>query len=269
MTKKGPIGVFDSGIGGLTVAKAIRELLPNEDIIYFGDTAHLPYGEKSAEAVQQYASAITQFLIEKKGCKVIVIACNTASSLAFKEVVKAAKGRAEVINVIDPLVDYIGEQMFDKLGVIGTRGTIQSKVYSTKINAVFPKVDVVELATPLFASMIEEGFIHNDISHSIIEGYLKDEKLVHIEGMVLACTHYPLIKDEIAEFFNHKVEIIDASVLVAQRVKVVLQKEDLLCKVSRGASKFYMSVYTNSFARSTEHFFGNELIFEEMDLWSN
>ncbi len=268
MTKKGPIGVFDSGIGGLTVAKAIRELMPNEDLVYFGDTAHLPYGEKSAEAVQQYSGAITEFLIGK-GCKIIVIACNTASSLAYREVLRVANGRADVINVIDPLVDYIGEKMYHKLGVIGTRGTIKSKVYSSKIHAKFPNIGVEELATPLFANMIEEGFIHNEISHSIIESYLQDKKLTGVEALVLACTHYPLIKDEISEFFNHKVEIIDASILVAKKVKVALMEKDLLCRVSQGDSKFYMSVYTDSFAKSTEYFFGDELNFEELDLWIN
>ncbi len=268
MTKKGPIGVFDSGIGGLTVAKAIRELLPNEDIVYFGDTAHLPYGEKSAEAVQQYSGAIAEFLIGK-GCKVLVIACNTASSLAFDEVVRVADGRADIINVIDPLVDYIGEMKYGKLGVIGTRGTIKSQVYSSKIKKNHPSITVEELATPLFANMIEEGFIHNEISHSIIEGYLSDKQLIGIESLVLACTHYPLIKDEISDYFNQKVEIIDASILVAKRVATVLKEQDLLCKVSQGDSKFYMSVYTDSFARSTEHFFGDELNFEELDLWIN
>ncbi len=266
MTKQGPIGVFDSGIGGLTVAKAIRELLPNEDLIYFGDTAHLPYGEKSADAVQQYSKAITEFLMAQ-GCKMIVIACNTASSLAYEQVLNQVAGNAFVINVIDPLVEHIGDKAYKKLGVIGTRATIRSHVYRKKINAQFPTIKVEEKATPLFASMIEEGFLSNQISQSVIKSYLKEERLKGIEGLVLACTHYPLIQKEISDFFNQEVDIIDASTLVAQRVKLFLQAEDLLSDRRNGNSKFYMSVYTDSFARSTEYFFGNELNFEEMDLW--
>lgn len=267
MTKNGPIGIFDSGIGGLTVAKAIRELLPGEDLIYFGDTAHLPYGEKSPEAVKQYSRAITSFLLGQ-GCKMIVIACNTASSLAFEEVQSLCAEDIAVINVIDPLVDYIATQPYTKVGVIGTRGTVRSEVYTQKIRTRLPDLNVIEKATPLFASMIEEGFISNEISQSVIGGYLGDPKLQKIDALVLACTHYPLIQKEISEFYQHSVDIIDASNLVAARVRASLKEGNILNEGEDGDSRFYMSVYTDSFKASTAYFFGDELNFTEKNLWN-
>ncbi len=153
-----PIGIFDSGIGGLTVAKAIRNLLPEENIIYFGDTAHLPYGDKSEAAIQAYSIKIADILL-KKGCKVIVIACNSASSASYELLKEYVRKDAHIINVIDPMVDFITENYSGKrIGLIGTKRTVQSGIYTRKIEESNHSILLESLATPLLAPMIEEGF---------------------------------------------------------------------------------------------------------------
>ena len=186
-----PIGIFDSGIGGLTVANAIQKVLPNESLIYFGDTAHLPYGDKSPDSIKYYAIRITQFLMQKN-CKMIVIACNTASSIAYETVKDFVEGKIPVVDVISPVVDLVAHtKSIHKVGVIGTKGTIKSDIYAKKIKA-SSKKEVASLATPLLAPMIEEGFFNNKISRSVIASYLSSRKLAKIDALILACTHYPL-----------------------------------------------------------------------------
>jgi glutamate racemase len=158
-----PIGIFDSGIGGLTVANAVSKQLPNEEILYFGDTAHLPYGDKSAEAIQHYSVRISDFLLERK-CKLILIACNTASAAAYgvvrDHVVSKTNDAVPVLNVIDPVVDLVAsDTSLKKIGIIGTKGTIKSGVYEQKLKSKRPELETVALATALLASMIEAGFL--------------------------------------------------------------------------------------------------------------
>ena len=212
--KKLPIGIFDSGIGGLTVVRALKEKLPNEYIIYFGDTEHLPYGEKSNKAIQNFSKKITQFLINKN-CKAIVMACNSASSVAFEVVKKQAKN-IPVFNVIDPIVKVVANNCNDcKIGVIGTKTTIQSGVYVRKIQEICSSAKVSSLATPLLVPMIEEGFVNEEISHKIIANYLSNKSLANIDSLILACTHYPLIYNEINNFYGGKVQLIDSADIVA------------------------------------------------------
>ncbi len=176
-----PIGIFDSGVGGLTVALAVKNLLPEEKIIYFGDTAHLPYGDKSSEIVRQYSLQIADFLLEKN-CKVILIACNTASAAAYEAVRKHVGNKAIVLNVIDPASEYVANnKKFKKIGVIGTKGTILSNSYTIKIKEQSEDKEVVSLATPLLVPMIEEGFVYDDISNAIIKNYLSDDTLKNID----------------------------------------------------------------------------------------
>jgi len=187
-----PIGIFDSGIGGLTVAHAFKKKLPKESIIYFGDTEHLPYGEKSEEAIQYFSKKITQFLLKKK-CKAIVMACNSASSVA-SDVVNITAKNIPVFNVIDPVSIAVASNCKNcKIGVIGTKATIESGIYSRKIKKNCPTANVVALATPLLVPMIEEGFINEDMSQKIIANYLSNKLLANIDSIILACTHYPLI----------------------------------------------------------------------------
>ena len=259
-----PIGIFDSGIGGLTVAHALKKTLPNESIIYFGDTEHLPYGEKSDEAIGNFSKRITKFLINKD-CKAIVMACNSASSVAFDLVRKQAKD-IPVFNVIDPVVNAVASNCSNcKIGVIGTKATIQSGVYTKKICS---SAIVVALATPLLVPMIEEGSINEEVSHKIISNYLSNKSLKGIDALILACTHYPLILNEINAFYGGKVQLIDSATIVADSIKVELKKMQLLNLNNNPNYQFYISNYTKSFAKSAKFFFQEEIKIEEVNIWN-
>lgn len=263
--KKSPIGIFDSGIGGLTIAHALKEKLPNENIIYFGDTEHLPYGEKSKTAIQNFSKKITQFLLEKK-CKTIIIACNSASSVAY-ESVKQMAGNTSVFNVIHPVVEKVIRQCSEyNIGVIGTKTTIQSNIYETEIKALCSTTKVSSLATPLLAPMIEEGFINEDISHTIIANYLSNKQLANIDHLILACTHYPLIHQEIKDYYKGNVNIIDSANIVAEHIAKQLKKDNLLNDSNQTEHHFYVSNYTESFEKSAKFFFKEHLKLKEVQL---
>src|SRR5258708_7869539 len=262
-----PIGIFDSGIGGLTVAHAIRTKLPHESIVYFGDTAHLPYGDKSEASIQAYSVKIADVLL-KKGCKVIVIACNYASSAAYDLLTEYVQKEAKVINVIDPMVDLVTRRFPGRrVGLIGTKRTVQSGIYGRKIAGSKKEIVLRSLATPLLAPMIEEGYFNNKISHEIIEEYLMDPTLSGIEVLILACTHYPLVKNEISLFYKEKVTILDSSEVVALALFDYLTEEGLLSSTSPGDS-FLVSDYTESFESSTRLFFQKMVHLEKYPLWS-
>lgn len=264
-----PIGIFDSGVGGLTVAHSIKSLLPKEKIIYFGDTFHLPYGDKSSKTVRYYSRKISDFLLEKS-CKTILIACNTASASAFEEVTQHVGDRAIVMNVVDPVVSLLGGKGKNgKVGVIGTKGTINSGTYRDKITRRFPSMEVISKATPLFVPMIEEGFIDDDISDAIIHAYLSDRRLAEIHTLILGCTHYPLIRRQIERFFKDEVEVIDSGNIVASELQRKLQERDLL-NPENGSDKheFYVSDYTEFFDRISRMFFEEEVHLEKLDFWT-
>jgi glutamate racemase len=262
-----PIGIFDSGIGGLTVAHAIKRLLPNEDMIYFGDTAHLPYGDKSEAAIQAYSIRIANILLQK-GCKVIVIACNSASSAAYELLKEYVRKDTHIINVIDPMVDYVSKQFqYKSVGLIGTKRTVQSGVYHRKIEEAKKGIVLHSLATPLLAPMIEEGFFNNQISHEIIAQYLSDPVLKNIEALILACTHYPLIKKEISQFYHGKMDILDSSEIIAQALLAHLTAKNLLNPQRQATDHFLVSDYTESFESSARIFFHDAVQLEKHQLW--
>jgi glutamate racemase len=264
-----PIGVFDSGIGGLTVAHAIRTLLPHESMIYFGDTAHLPYGDKSEAAIQAYSVKIADILV-RKGCKVIVIACNSASSAAYELLTEYVRKDIHIINVIDPMVELVLKSFPGKrVGLIGTKRTVQSDVYSRKIHEGKKNIHLHSLATPLLAPMIEEGFFNNQISHEIIAQYLADESLKEVDALILACTHYPLIKNEIKAVYNNQVTILDSSEVVAKALKRHLEDERLLNEAGIApVDHFLVSDYTESFEASARMFFHRAVRLERHALWN-
>ncbi len=267
MKPSSPIGIFDSGIGGLTVANAIRKILPDENLIYFGDTAHLPYGDKSPQAIRRYSKKIADFLLAKK-CKMIVIACNTASSVAFETVKNYVGNKAIVVNVISPVTRYVAkEYQRGKIGVIGTKGTIRSRIYVRKIFKKNNRLKVTSLATPLLAPMIEEGFYNNYISRTIIHSYLSKHPLKNIHAIILACTHYPLIKKEVEEFYKRKVEIIDSAEIVALFVKDKLEKNNLFHKGKTVSYRFFVSDYTEAFEQSAKIFFKEEIHLKKVKMW--
>ena len=264
-----PIGIFDSGTGGLTVAHAIKRLLPHEHMVYFGDTAHFPYGDKSEAAIQAYSIKIADVLL-KKGCKVIVIACNSASSAAYELLKEYVRKEAHIINVIDPMVKLITQNFEGKrVGLIGTKRTVQSGIYARKIGDAKKNITLSSLATPLLTPMIEEGFFNNQISHEIISQYLKEETLQNIDALILACTHYPLIRKEINHFYNNRIPVIDSAEEVALALKEHLQKYTLL-NDDRGPVQrtFYVSDYTEAFEASTRLFFQEKVLLEKHSLWN-
>lgn len=263
-----PIGIFDSGIGGLTVAHAIKELLPGENMIYFGDTAHLPYGDKSEAAIQAYSIKISDLLV-KKGCKVIVIACNSACSAAYELLKEYVQKDVHIINVIDPMVELVKTNFAGKnVGLIGTKRTVESGVYAKKINGSDKKITLQSLATPLLVPMIEEGFFNNQISHEIIAKYLSDESLEGIEALILACTHYPLIQKEIKAYYANRLPVLDSSEIVARTLKNYLEQNNLLNTEPDVTRQFFVSDYTKSFEASTRIFFQEMVNLEEHPLWN-
>lgn len=260
------IGIFDSGIGGLTVANAISSLLPNEHLVYFGDSEHMPYGEKSPELIQEFSVKITKYLIEEKNCKAVVIACNTASAVAYNHLKKVYEGRIPIINVIDPMIELVVANDFQNLGIIATRGTVESKVYQDKLDRRTPNQNYAMLATPLLASMIEENFIHDEISSTVIAKYLSDPILKGIDSLVLACTHYPLIADDISEFYQHKVKLLLSGPVVAEKLKNILQKENLLSSETSRENEFIVSDLAKNFEKSAEKFYGTKICLKEVKL---
>lgn len=269
MSDKRPIGIFDSGVGGLTVANAIRQMLPGEDLIYYGDTSHLPYGDKSPETIQYYSTGIAEFLLEQD-CKVIVIACNSASANAFGAVKNIAEeNQVPVLNVIDPVVDYVTEGSgYKHIGVIGTKSTINSETYPSKIQNKKHGVLVSSLATPLFVPMIEEGFVFDDISNAVIRTYLSRHEIGNIESLILGCTHYPIIKNQISKYYNFSIEVIDSSKIVAKALhKLIVDKSLENSGTVRGKQKFYVSDITKSFRVISKMFFEEEVDLELNNIW--
>ncbi|MGC4129925.1 MAG: glutamate racemase [Bergeyella sp.] len=262
LSSQQPIGIFDSGVGGLTVAKEIKRLLPNENLIYFGDTKHLPYGEKSREAIIGYSTKIAQFLIEKN-CKAIVIACNTATANALKEVQELVNGRVPVIDVINPVAEKVAYEIHTNVGVIATKATVNSGLYRKSIRKHNKFIKVDELATPLLVPAIEEGFKNHPITHSIIYNYLSNSKLKNIETLILGCTHYPLLIDEIKQYYGNRVRVIDSPNIVANQLKMILEQHHLLNSDNpKPEYHFYLSDLTKNFEKISKKFFGKSIELE-------
>ena len=265
--KEQPIGIFDSGVGGLTVAHAIKQILPGENLIYFGDTAHLPYGDKSSESIQYYSAKITEFLLELNA-KVVLIACNSASASAF-DFLKSKFGKKTILlDVIDPVIDYISTRSFSKIGVIGTKRTVSSGTYEQKVTSRSPGTSIVSLATPLLVPMIEEGFIFDDISNAIIRTYLSNDSLSGIQALILGCTHYPIIRNQISKFFNFNVEVVDSARIVSIILKEILEKNNLLNDSFKVKDQFFVSDYTDYFEKIAGMFFEGVINLKKADIWN-
>lgn len=264
---KQPIGIFDSGVGGLTVTRALRELLPSEDLLYFGDTAHLPYGEKSPEAIKSYSRGIAKFLVDQ-GAKAIVIACNSASSIATEMLIEELGDRIPVINVIDPVVDSIPDES-KHIGIIGTRATISSGIYQKKLHEQYPSLEVSAMATPLLVPIIEEGLGSSEISMNAAKHYLNLPEISEIDSLIPGCTHYPLLTPLFQEVLGSQVTILNTPQIVASFAKEELSKRNLLESENEvGNAKFYVSDYTPTFEKIAKNFFGANIHLEELDIWN-
>jgi glutamate racemase len=252
---KRPIGVFDSGIGGLTVAAALRELLPAEDIFYIGDTARVPYGGKSAQTIERYSIEISGLLLAEQA-KIIVVACNTASALAVPRLAEILK--VPVTGVIVPGAQAaVAATRSGRIGVIGTRGTIYSRAYERAIHAIDPKLTVLSQACPLLVPLIEEGWIDDPIADQVIARYL--EKLVRedIDTLVLGCTHYPLLSAAIEKFVGREIRLVDSARNCAGAVRALLKKEKLAApKMQLGRLSVALTDSSDGFLRVAESALG-------------
>ena len=252
-----PIGIFDSGIGGLAVAKAIKDLLPHETLCYLGDTKNLPYGEKKQTTIQRYTQHAVGFLIRKK-CKVIVIACNSATAATYTEYPQYIRNGIPLFNVIEPVIQDVKRiYASKKIGLIGTTYTIKSGVYN---KALTPNgISLQELATPQLVPMIEDRFFKEPIDTTILHNYLGNPELAHIKALILGCTHYLLIKKEIASYYTDPFPIIDTATLTAQAVKDFLQDNQLTNTTSVGTNQdlFMASKLTPTFEQAVKYLSGN------------
>ncbi|HRE41597.1 MAG TPA: glutamate racemase [Ignavibacteria bacterium] len=256
---KNPIGIFDSGIGGLTVAKSIFEQLPSEDIIYLGDTARLPYGTKSRETVILYSIECVKFLLKRK-VKMIIIACNTASSVAIPFLKKITK--IPVIGVIEPGATAAAKNTIkDRIGVIGTNGTINSKAYDLNIQKINKKIKVYSQVCSLFVQLAEEGWTDNKITGLICKEYLSPLKNKNIDTVILGCTHYPVLKKPIQKTLGKNIKLIDSGFETAKEVKNILLKKKLSnTKNKKGNHRFFVTDYPNKFQEVSERFLGQKIL---------
>ncbi len=256
-----PIGVFDSGIGGLTVVKELMRQLPGEDIVYLGDTAHLPYGTKSAATIVRFSLDNILFLL-KQNVKLIVIACNSASSLALDAI--RQHFRIPVIGVIEPGVRQAAKLTRTKyVGVIGTRATIKSKAYENQIKRIDPAIKVISQACPLFVPLVEEGWLNQSATNTIAKRYLDllSKRNKRMDTLILGCTHYPLLKSTIRRILGNGIKLVDSTQQVVKEVSQILQKEGRANnnpQVSR-RHKFYVTDDPDEFAYQAVRFLGYRL----------
>ncbi|MCK5807824.1 glutamate racemase [bacterium] len=231
-----PIGIFDSGIGGLTVYMAVRKLLPYENIVYLGDTARVPYGTKSADVVRQYSKTNTEFLLSKE-VKVVVVACNTASASSISFLKKSFPD-IPIFGVIEPTIAQLRSHSdnLSKIGVIGTNTTISSGVYQEKIGNLYPKMQILSKACPLFVPLVEEGVLENNLTFNTIDYYLSQWKAEDLDALLLGCTHYPLLIPALSHYFGESVEIIDSAKDTASHLQKILADRGVLNQSSQHGS---------------------------------
>lgn len=223
--KQAPIGVFDSGVGGLTVAREIMRNLPNEKIVYFGDTARVPYGSKSKETVLRYSRQIVRFL-QTQNVKAIVIACNTASAMALDEIQKEID--IPIIGVVKPGAKVAAETTKNKrVGVIGTTATVGSHLYRELIQEYDPEIEVIEKATPLLCPLVEEGWLKDSITDQVLVRYLDELLDQDIDSLIMGCTHYPLLRSAMQRLVGEKVNLVNPAYETAIRLRELLQERDL------------------------------------------
>lgn len=278
MNRNLPIGIFDSGVGGLTVYRALHERLPNERFVYLGDTARVPYGTKSLETVERYAVENSKFL-ETHGIKLLVVACNTASALALPAIRKAV--RVPVIGVIEPgsraAVEIAGDA---NIGVIATEATVNSGAYAKAIAALGTRGEVIERACPLFVALAEEGWAATDVARIVARDYLGDFSKTPVAALVLGCTHYPILRDVISETVGKEITLIDSGAATAADVESLLEKSNLTYderlrvyqerRLCDDLDHFYVTDAAERFAKVAERFLGSApSILEAVEIWGH
>ena len=257
--KTAPVGVFDSGVGGLTVAREISRQLPDENIVYFGDTARVPYGSKSQNTIIRFSEQIIRFL-KTKEVKVIVIACNTASALALD----AVKDEFDIpiLGVVIPGARAAVEATKNgKVGVVGTEATVQSGMYTKVIQGMNPEITVIEKACPLFVPLVEEGFKEHQVTAEVIEYYLESMRSTDIDAMILGCTHYPLLRSKIRAYMGDKIQIVNPAYETAMDLKRLLDEKDMANDGTEGQHSNY-SFYVSDAAEKFRKFANTVMPFD-------
>ena len=251
-----PIGVFDSGVGGLTVFQALERALPHESLVYLGDTARVPYGTKSAETVVRYTLEAARFMLRQQ-VKMVVVACNTASSVALEAMERET--RLPVLGVIAPGARRAVERSASaRIGVIGTRATVASGAYKRAIQALLPEAEVLSQACPLFVPLAEEGWTEGDITRRIAERYLEPFQRAEVDTLVLGCTHYPLLRGVIAQVMGPRVGLVDSAEAVAEEAARALSGPTR-ADAARGVHHFYVTDAPETFQVVAERFLGRPI----------
>ncbi|HEV7374845.1 MAG TPA: glutamate racemase [Pyrinomonadaceae bacterium] len=273
-----PIGIFDSGVGGLTVYRALHERLPDERFVYLGDTARVPYGTKSLATVERYAIENSLFL-EARGIKLLVVACNTASALALPAIRSAVS--VDVIGVIEPGARAAVEAAGGKgIGVIATEATAQSHAYSNAIAKLDSSIKVIERACPLFVSLAEEDWAETDVARSVAAEYLREIKNADVGTLVLGCTHYPILRRVIQQTMGASVHLIDSGEATARDVETLLAANELARRVAVDRARerhlcddldhFYVTDAAERFSRVAERFLGSApSVLEAVEVWGH
>ena len=251
------IGVFDSGIGGLTVLQRIMEALPRENTVYLGDTARAPYGTKSVETVMRYSFENSEFLVEK-GVKIVVVACNTSTAIALEALRDNLS--VPVVGVIEPGVrKAIKTTRNNKVGIIGTEATIQSGAYTKALKAARPEVEVYSRACPVLVPLVEEGWTENAVVEMTVRIYLESLKQSGIDTLILGCTHYPLLKKAIRKFMSASVRLVDSAEETAEEVGSLLHKRSLAKKNGKGVHSFFVTDAPDRFIKVGRRFLGEKV----------
>ncbi len=259
MTSALPIGLFDSGVGGLTVLREVMRQLPQESTLYFGDTARVPYGSKSRDVIVRFSLEISQFLLQEK-VKMLVVACNTASAFALP--VLRARFDVPIVGVIEPGAHAaLAATRSKRVGVIGTEGTIESQAYTEAIHKLDAKIEVFGQACPLIVPLVEEGWLEKPVALEIVKEYLGPLLERQIDTLVLGCTHYPLLKGLLARVAGSGVRLIDSAEETAQVVGKALREKNLTAPVSSDPvlRRFYVSDAPEKFEKIGRRFLGQDI----------
>jgi glutamate racemase len=255
--REGAIGIFDSGVGGLTVVQALAAALPREHLIYLGDTGRHPYGTKSPETVTRYSLDNVEFLVER-GVKMVVVACNTASSVALGTL--AARYPFPTVGVIQPGARAaLARTTNGRIGVIGTEGTISSGAYTRALRALRPTLEIFTRSCPLLVPLAEEGWLEGPVPRGAVETYLASLRTSGIDTLVLGCTHYPLLKPLIAEVMGDAVALVDSAEETARDVAALLEAHDLGRRRGSGSASFFVTDVPDRFIRTGQRFLGARL----------
>jgi len=253
-----PIGVFDSGLGGLTVLNVLEKILPQESFLYFGDTAHVPYGTKSAKTVTQYSRHILDFFLEQ-GTKAVVIACNTASAVAYKTL--ETEYELPIFNVVNPSVEFaLSISRTNSIGIIGTTATVQSKAYSQAFRSLKKETTIEEIPCPLFVPLIEEGWSDSSIAKNIAMEYLSPFSSVNIDTLILGCTHYSIMADTILSVIPEHIQLVCSGTTVGEKLRCYLREKGISNKgISSKSTRFFVSDFPQKFDELGSRFLGRHL----------